>query len=87
MEKDKIVFTEGFKYSGFKFAVLEGKLFRLPIKKDGRDYAFREVPIINITKKIKGYRIIRDKKSLRQIRDMVKKVNFSMKKSECSECL
>lgn len=85
MEQEK-VFENGFKYKNFKFGWSEGKLFRLPIKIAGRTYNLREVPTINITKNIQGYRIIRDRKSLRQLLSMTKKINYKLKILNCKEC-
>lgn len=79
-------YTEGFIYKGVKFAWKNKKLFRLPIIKDGREYGLRLVPKINITDKVKGYRICREKKSLQQIRRMTKKVNYKVTEFECREC-
>lgn len=85
--KDKIIFTQGFKYGGFRFGYLNNKLYRLPTKIHERNYSMRELPLINITEKIQGYRIIRDKKSIVQMKLMIKKVNYSVKSIHCEKCL
>lgn len=87
MEKNKIVFTKGFKYAGFKFGYLNNKLYRLPTRIHERNYSMRKLPIINITEKIKGYRIIRDKKSIIQMKEMLRKVNYKVKSIHCEKCL
>lgn len=87
MKKDKIIFTHGFKYAGFRFGYLDSKLYRLPTKIHERNYSMRELPLINITEKIQGYRIIRDKKSIVQMKLMLKSVNFSVKSIHCEKCL
>lgn len=87
MKKDKIIFEQGFKHREFKFGWLKDILYRLPTTVHGRDYSMREVPIINITSNIQGYRIIRDKKSIIQAKAMTKKVHWVVKSIHCEECL
>lgn len=80
-----IEYKEGFKFKGFKFAFKNKRLYRLLCKKNGRVYSLREVPVIYLSKTGKGYRLIREKKSLAQIRDMTKKVNWKSS-NNCKEC-
>jgi hypothetical protein len=80
------IFKKGFKYKGFKFGIKNKKLYRLSIIKDGREYSMREVPVIHITANIRGYRVVRDKKSLQQIARMAKDVQYKVD-DECKECL
>ncbi len=85
-KKDVVKFEEGFKFKCFKFGWLGGKLFRLPNKLHDREYSMREVPVIDITKTIKGYRLIREKKSVNQVMVMIKKVSYNVKLKQCPQC-
>ncbi len=81
-----INFVEGFKYKSFTFAWKNQILYRLPKNKKGRHYPMREVPLIDITDNIQGYRIMREKKTLDQVRLMTDKIDVKVKKSDCKEC-
>lgn len=81
-----MIIKEGFIYSGFRFGFKNKKLYRLATIKNNRNYPTREVPVISLSKTAQGYRLIRTKKSLAQVRDMVEKVNWTIKE-RCKECL
>jgi hypothetical protein len=81
-----IKFTEGFEYRGLKFGWRGTKLFRLPSKVNGREYRLRRLPVISLAKKIKGFRVARDKKSMAQVQRMTTKINVTIPKSECKGC-
>ena len=81
-----MTFKSGFVYKKFKFGIKNKRVWRLPITKDGREYSMREVPVIQLTKNIRGYRLIRDKKSLQQVARMAKAVNYKVAE-DCKECL
>lgn len=71
-------YHQGFEYKNFKFAFKNKILFRLPTIKNGRNYPLREVPVISLSKTGRGYRLIRTKKSLAQVRSMIQKVNWKV---------
>lgn len=79
------IIREGFVYKGFKFGFNNKTLYRLSINKGNRSYPSKEIPIINLSRTSKGYRLVRDKKSFAQIRSMVKKVNWKINNT-CKEC-
>lgn len=79
-------FSEGFEFNGFRFGWKKKTLWRLPTIKDGREYSMRKVPLIQITDRIKGYRIIRQKKSIAQVRALTEVVNFEVNVSDCKQC-
>lgn len=82
-----MIFKIGFVYKDFKFGLKNQKLYRLPTIKNGKEYSMREVPVIWITSKIRGYRIVRDKKSLKQIEQMVESISIRVKYNDCKDCL
>lgn len=81
-----IRYTEGFSYLGFRFAFKNKELFRLPTIKNGRSYPLKKVPVISLSKTSKGFRLIRTKRSILQVRAMVEKVNWKIN-NECKQCL
>lgn len=71
-------FKYGFEYKGFNFGWKDKKLFRLPTTtKDLRSYPLKELPIIEIgKKKNKGYRIVRDKKTIEQLMEITEVIDY-----------
>lgn len=80
-----VKYHEGFIFKDFKFAFKNKQLFRLPMIKNNRFYPLREVPVISLSKTGRGFRLIREKKSISQVRSMVQKVNWTIKE-QCKEC-
>jgi len=68
-------FKYGFEYKGFNFGWKDKKLFRLPSEKNLRNYPLKELSIINIGNK-KGYRVLRDKKTIDQLMELTEIINF-----------
>lgn len=81
-----MIFKKGFAHKGFKFGWHNKTLYRLPITKDGKDYPLKELSLIEIGNK-QGFRLIRDKKSLDQVRNMTKNIKVVVKVIKCDECL
>lgn len=82
----KYKFKEGFDYKGFSFGWYNNQLFRLPNESNGRYYGLKSVPLIKLSKSGKGYRLVRDKKSLGQVKSMTTKFKAIKVVSFCSEC-
>lgn len=78
-------FKEGFEFEGFKYGFKKQILYRLPITKNNRNYPLRIVPIINLSKTSRGYRLCRQKKSQAQVRSMVQKVDWEIN-NNCKQC-
>jgi len=79
-------FKEGFIHKGFKFGWHNKKLYRLPLVRKGKRYSLRKLDIIPIGNK-EGFRLIRDKKSIDQVRDMTSPFKSVVKIVKCRECL
>lgn len=65
----------GFNYKGLTFGWKDKKLFRLPSEKDSRNYSFKQLSIIDVGNK-KGYRVSRDKKTVGQLMELTKEINY-----------
>ena len=65
----------GFEYKGFNFGWLNKKLYRLPSTKNLRSYPLKELNEIKINKS-KGYRVVRDRKTIKQLMEMTEIINF-----------
>ena len=68
-------FKYGFEYKGLNFGWKNKKLFRLPSTKHLRSYPLRELPLIKIGKN-KGYRVVRDKKTIDQLMEITEVINY-----------
>lgn len=79
-------YKEGFLFKEFKFGWENKKLYRLPCVKNDRSYSLREIPLIKLSKTGQGYRLIRVKKSIAQVRALTKKVDWKLT-NNCVECL
>jgi len=70
-------FKYGFEYKGFNFGWNKKKLFRLPSeKKTLKNYPLKELSEIKIGNK-KGYRIVRDKKTIVQLMEKTKIIDYT----------
>ena len=70
-KKQKLIiynFEYGFEYKGFLFGWKNEKLFRITSTKGGH-YPLKELSQIKVGNK-KGYRIVRDKKTIEQLKEL-----------------
>ena len=81
------IIKEGFEFNGFKYGLKKKVLYRLPSVKNGRSYPLKIIPVIKLSETGRGYRLVRVKKSILQVRSMIEEVNWSYNLKQCKECL
>lgn len=69
------IYKYGFEYKGMTFGWKNKELFRLPSTKNKRSYSLKKVPLITVGNK-KGYRIVRDKKTIEQLMELTETINY-----------
>ena len=74
-----INFKYGFKYKNFLFGWHDSKedeLYRLPSVSNNRNYDLKLLSKIKIGKQ-EGYRIVRDKKTINQLKELTEQINYT----------
>lgn len=69
------IYRYGFKYKNFTFGWFKKNLYRLPSESNLKFYPLKKLNIIDIGNK-KGYRIVRDKKTIEQLQEMTEVINY-----------
>ena len=65
----------GFNYKNFTFGWFKKELYRLPSKSGLSFYPLKKLNLIDVGNK-KGYRIVRDKKTIDQLKELTEVINF-----------
>lgn len=69
------IYKYGFEYKGFNFGWKDKSLFRLPSKKNLNYYPLKKLSLIDVGNK-KGYRIMKDRKTIDQIMEITEVINY-----------
>ena len=69
------LYKYGFVYKGFNFGWKDKILFRLPSEKNLNYYPLKKLSSIDIGNK-KGYRVVRDKKTIDQLMEITEVINY-----------